>query len=400
MKLLYVHQTYPGQFGHLAEALAARPGFDCTFLSCHAPGTCNGVRKVQYKPRGGPTLKTHSAVRFVENAAWHAQGIYEAARTLPRPDLIVNHGQLGPALFLRELWPDVPVLSYFEYFFRPHNSERDFRPDFPEPEQSFLDCRFRNASALLALDDCDAGYAPTHWQHSLVPRPYQDKVEVVHDGIDTRLWRPGLKPSRIGNFQLPDGRKFVTYAARGMEPLRGFDVFMKAAREVCRRRKDVLFLVAGDDRVCYSGDESGRSFKDRVLAEGGYDLSRFVFLGHLPPQLLADLFRAADCHVYLTVPFVLSWSLLNALACGAVVLASRAPPVEEIIRDGQTGLLRGFFDVQGFADALCAVLDRPEDHRHLGAAGAELIRTRFSLDALLGKHLDLYEKTINHGRKS
>jgi len=190
--------------------------------------------------------------------------------------------------------------------------------------------------------------------------------------------------------------KLVTYVSRGFESMRGFDVFMKLAKRLCDRRSDVIFLVAGQDRCCYSGDErvtGKRSFKEWVLSQDDYDLSRIRFVGLLPPKELARLLARSDLHVYLTAPFVLSWSLLNALACGATVLASDTPPVREVICHEQNGLLADFFDVDGLVELADRVLDAPNDYRPLGQAGVRLIQEKYSLAACLPRLVRLYEET-------
>jgi glycosyltransferase involved in cell wall biosynthesis len=179
-----------------------------------------------------------------------------------------------------------------------------------------------------------------------------------------------------------------------MESMRGFDVFMKAAKKLSDRRKDVIFLIAGQDKVCYGGDErhtGGKSFKDWVLSRDSYDLSRFVFLGLIPPTELAKLFNITDVHVYLTVPFVLSWSLVNALACGATVLASDTAPVREMVEHGRNGVLFDFFDADALAELASQLLDRRDEYRALGQQGAALIRDKYGIDVCLPKMVELYE---------
>jgi glycosyltransferase involved in cell wall biosynthesis len=197
---------------------------------------------------------------------------------------------------------------------------------------------------------------------------------------------------------IPDDVRIVTYATRGMESMRGFDIFMKAAQRICSMRSDVMFLVVGQDKVCYGGDEKvigTQTFKQWVLQQGDYDLSRFRFLGIIPPSELARLFSLTDAHVYLTVPFILSWSLMNALACGTTVVASATPPVREMIRHGHNGLLVDFFDVDGFARTICDVLDSPGDYAHLGKAGIEMVRDHYSLDVCLPQMLRLYQDALS-----
>jgi glycosyltransferase involved in cell wall biosynthesis len=354
---------------------------------------------VQYHVKGGATDRTHYCSRTFENAVWHSHALFEALQVRPdiKPDLVVAHSGFLSTVFLRELY-DCPIVNYFEYFYRTRNSDMDYRPDFPSPAINRLRARARNAALLLDLENCDAGYSPTRWQRERLPRLFHDKVRVVFDGIDTNLWRPrpGL-PRRVGDRMVPNDMKVVTYVARGMESMRGFDVFMKAARLLCRRRSDVLFVVVGQDRVCYGGDAevTGKlTFKEWVLSRDDYDLSRFHFTGLLTTVALSELFSLSDLHIYLTVPFVLSWSLMDALACGTTVLASDTAPVREMVRHGGNGLLTDFFDVEALVKTASEVLDAPGDYKHLGAAGVEMIRTGYSLDVCLPQMLRLYEDAL------
>jgi glycosyltransferase involved in cell wall biosynthesis len=399
MHVLFVHQNFPAQFGHIAEYLASRQGFRCTFVSERPPGRVGSIERVQYHLQGGASTHNHYCSRTFENCVWHTHAVFEALKARPdlRPDLIVGHSGFGSTLFLRELYESTPIINYFEYFYRPTDSDMDFRPDFPPSEINRLRARARNAMLMLDLDNCDVGYSPTAWQRSRFPELYQPKIRVIFDGVDTEIWSPTPGPRRLGEIELPPGKKLVTYATRGMESMRGFDIFMKAAQKVADRRDDVLFLVAGEDRVCYGGDQSvtgNLTFKQWVLAQGRYDLSRFAFLGLVPPPVLARIFSLSDAHVYLTVPFVLSWSLMNALACGATVIASDTAPVREMIRHGENGVLVDFFDVDGFAAQIERVLDSPDEFRHLGAAGVEMIRQQYSLDVCLPRMLELFEAAL------
>lgn len=404
MHVLFVHQNYPAQFGHVAAYLARKHGFRCTFVSQRPPARSGLVERVQYRIRGGATKQNHYCSRSFENAVWHAEAVYRALRARPdiKPDLVVGHSGFGSTLFLRRLY-SCPVVNYFEYFYRSKDSEMDFRPDFPSGEAQNLRAMARNAMILLDLENCDRGYSPTRWQHARLPREFRSKVRVIFDGIDTNVWRPQPGLSRtLGGQTFPPDVRLVTYAARGMESMRGFDIFMKMSRRLCERRRDVLFLIAGQDRVCYGGDQrvTGRkSFKEWVLSQGDYDLSRFIFLGLLPPAELARLFALSDLHVYLTVPFVLSWSLLNALACGATVLVSDTAPVREVVEHGKNGLLVDFFDVDKLTDAADKVLRSPEDFEHLGKAGTETVRSRYSLEVCLPAMLSLFQQVLNRGRE-
>ncbi len=389
MHVLFVHQNFPAQFGPIASRLARRPGWRCTFATAKANGAIPGVDVVLHENKGGATERTHYCSRTFENAIWQTHAVHDALAARPdiQPDLIVGHSGFGSTLFLRELHPNARIVNLFEFFYRTAGADMDFRPDFPSKPLDKLRARARNATILLDLDNCDLGYSPTEWQRGLLPAEYRSKVRTVFDGLDANLWKPMPgAPRRIGDRAVPDDVKIVTYVSRGFESMRGFDMFMRMANILCRRRKDVVFAVVGQDRICYGGDEKhtgGKSFKEWVLSRDDYDLSRFVFTGLLPEAALARLLAASDLHLYLTVPFVLSWSMLNAMACGAVVLGSDTPPVREAIAHGRTGLLADFFSPEAFADAAGRVLDDPAAHRPLGDAARALVLERYALDVCL-----------------
>jgi glycosyltransferase involved in cell wall biosynthesis len=402
MHVLFVHKNFPAQFGHIAAYLIKQKGYRCTFVSETPPGMVGGIQKIQYRPSGGANEKTQYLTRTFENATAHAAGVYEALKTQVtrlRPDLIVGHSGFGSTLFLPELFPAAPMINYFEYFYHPHNSDMDFRPEWPVLEEDVLRARTRNAMILLDMEYCRAGYSPTEYQASLLPPAYRPKVRVIHDGIDTDFWRRRPPAERsFGPYTFSPETRIVTYVSRGFESMRGFDIFMRAAKKIYSADPRVVFLIVGSDRVCYGGDLKfipDKSFKDFILRQDDFDLKRLLFLGSLTPADLVRVLSLSDLHFYLTVPFVLSWSLLDALACGCTVLASDTAPVREFIHHGQTGLLQNFFDVDGFAATALQVLKDPEAYRHLGQAGETLIREQYSLDKLIPRMTQFYEEVAN-----
>ena len=374
-------------------------------MSEKPPQSVGGVDNIQYRPKGGATEQTHYLSRTFENGIWHAAGVYEALRPVSaavKPNLIVGHSGWGSTLFLRELFPDAPVINYFEYFYRPRDSDLDFRPDVPVAEIDRLRSPARNAMILLDMEYCAAGYSPTRYQHGLMPEPYKPKLRVIHDGIDTGLWhRRELPERRVGNLALGEGERLVTYVSRGLEMMRGFDVFMRMAKRVCDADPNVRFVVVGSDRVAYGGDlkhTGGRSFKQHVLDQDDYDLDRIHFVGQAQPEQLARLLSLSDLHVYLTVPFVLSWSCLNAMACGCTVLGSDTAPVREVIADGENGILSDFFDDEAMAARALEVLADPQAHREsLGAAAARTVADRYSLDVTFPEMASFYEEVASAG---
>ena len=398
MHVLFVHKNFPAQFGHIASYLVEQEGFQCTFVSELSPATVGGVRRIQYSTRGGATRSTHYCSRTFENCIWHSHGVYEALKRHPeiKPDLIVGHSGFGSTLFLSEM-VSCPTINYFEYYYHAHDSDMDFRPEFPTSELDLLRARARNAMILLDLQNCAAGYSPTHWQRSLFPSEYQYKIQTIFDGVDRKFWyrRPG--PRRIGDRTIGPDTRIVTYVSRGFESMRGFDIFMKVAKRICDTRKDVLFAVVGSDRVCYGGDlkhVNAESFRAHVLAQDDYELDRFVFTGQIPATQLVSILSLSDLHIYLTVPFVLSWSLMNALACGCTVLASDTAPVQEMIQQQRNGLLAGFSDVDRLSTLALEVLDDPDQFRFLGEAGVRMIDEKYSLQKKLPEMLELYRNTV------
>jgi len=403
MHILYVHKNYPAQFGHIAHYLIRNEGFRCTFVSARKPPPPGPIEYIQYIPRGGATNKTHFCSRTVENFTWHSHAVYEALRAQPglKPDLIVGHSGFGSTLFLADLY-DCPIINFCEWFYDTNINGKEFRSEFPRYRLNPLRARMRNAMLLADLACCTAGYSPTHWQRSRLPAEYQYKVETIFDGIDTQFWHPRSIPPnatrQVGERRIPAGTRIVTYVSRGFETVRGFDVFMQIAKEICRRRRDVVFVCVGSDRASYSDDPrhtKGRSFRQYVLDQGGFDLDRFIFTGRVSRKRLAALLGMSDLHIYLTVPFVLSWSLMNALSCGATVLASDTEPVREVIRHGRNGLLAPFYDVPAFVERALAVLDDPVAYRGLGRVGRETIRQQYSLEVTMPKMLELYQRTVS-----
>ena len=329
-----------------------------------------------------------------------------------RPDLIVGHSGFGSTLFLRELYPDVPVINFFEYFYRPRDSssDMDFRHDlgWKLDEQKYLRARTRNAMILLDLINCQVGYCPTQYQKSRFPSEFDSKLRVVFDGIDRRVYHghnEQLRPApehrgtrTIAGVTIPPDVRVITYCARGFESMRGFDIFMRTAKIICDRMPNVIFLIAGTDRIAYGGDENytgGKTFKQWVLDKDNYDLERIKFLGRIDPLELAKMLASGDLHIYLTVPFVLSWSMVDAMSAGAVVLGSRTEPVMEMIVEGQNGLLADFFNPEEFADKAIKVLENPGDFRPLGRAAEKLIEEKYSLEAVTPQMLKMYEDAAN-----
>jgi len=390
MHILFAHKNFPAHFRHIMPHLVSHHGARCTFISAKAAATVSeNIEQIQYRPRFSAANTTSYCGRTHENQMWASQAIVEAlaARADLRPDLIVAHSGFFTASFLRELY-DCPIVNLFEYFYHPMESDCDFRSDLFSPELcDRVRARARNASFLLDLESCDLGYCPTEWQRSLFPDEYQCKLSVAHGGIDTDYWCPENDDKDIDcDFGIPAETKVITYVTRGFESMRGFDIFMKMAKRICDMRDDVVFLVAGSDRICYGADATitdGLSFKQWVLQGDDYDLKRIRFLGYVGKDKLRSMYRRSDLHVYLTAPFILSWSAVDSMACGCVLLGSDTNPVREVIQHQENGLLVDFFDVNSMVEQANRVLDDRSGFSQLRSAARETVESRFSLRSRL-----------------
>lgn len=402
MRLLFIHQNYPAQFGHIANWLTQQAGFECSFLTAQTVEQPTSIQIIPYRPVGGATRHNSFYTRTFENAVAHSEGVYRAckARNDLQPDLIVAHSGFGSSLFLRELF-DCPIVNFFEYFYHPRGSDTDFRPELPPAEQVRLRTYTRNAMLMLDLENCDAGYSPTQWQKSRLPEAYQDKIEVIFDGIDTNLWRKKSSvPRQFLGHDIPPDTKIVTYVARGFELMRGFDIFVRTAKRIYQQHSSVLFVVVGSDRAYYGSDDrltGGVPLRHWLFSKYDIDPEKFLISPPIPGEQLVDLFNISDLHIYLTVPFVLSWSLFNALACGSVVLASDTAPVAEVIEHEKNGLLADFFDVDALAEQALRVLRNPEEFQPLGQAAQATIHDTYCLDKTLPRLQDLFHR-VTSGR--
>ncbi len=368
MRILFVHQNFPGQYLHLLRHFAADPKNEIVFLTRNANADFSGIRKIVYRLTREAGEKTHFYVRSIEQAVLHGQAVVRAAMQLKQqgfvPDVMLGHNAWGETLYLKDVFPQAPLLSYFEYFYRAKGGDLGFDPEFPVSADARLRLRTLNAVNLMGLEAADRGQTATQWQHSTYPVRYRDLITVAHEGIDTQRVKPDSAAvlTLTGGRSLKCGDEVVTYIARNLEPYRGFHVFMRALPEILKRRPKAQVVIVGGDGVSYgSKPRDGRTWRETLLAELGakLDLSRIHFLGQAPYATCLKVLQVSSAHVYLTYPFALSRSMLEAMAAGGVVIASATAPVREVIRDGENGFLVDFFDAQAIADKVAATLADP-----------------------------------------
>ncbi|HSK41814.1 MAG TPA: glycosyltransferase, partial [Arenibaculum sp.] len=395
MNILFVHNHFPGHYQHVAPALAADPANRVVFATSGTGTPMPGVEVRHFGPHRRAGEGTHPYVRPFEDAVLHGQAVYRLCRVLRAegfvPDVVCAHAGFGPGLYVKEAFPDTPLLSYFEWFYRGNGADADFL-DGPLHADDACRIRSMNAAILLELAACDWGVCPTTFQKSGFPATFQDKMTLLHDGIDTDAFAPAPgTPMMLPNLDLSHAAEVVTYATRGMEPYRGFPQFMRAAALLLERRPGLHVVVGGSDEVAYSARrQDGRSYKQAMLAElAGRDLSRLHFAGPLAGQDWRRLLQATTVHAYLTVPFVLSWSLLEAMASGCALVASDTAPVREVVTHGREGLLADFHSPEDIAAKIECALDDQALRSAMGAAARARVRINYRLDELLPRHLRL-----------
>ena len=385
MKVLFVHQNCPGQFKHLAPALAAE-GHEVLFIGQKDKRTPKGVKRLEYEPHRKVTPKIHPYLLGTEAAILNGQAVARIGFGLRAkgftPDVMIGNPGWGETLFLKDVWPDVPLISLCEFYYNGTGSDVGFDPEFDTGPDAILRARARSAQHLLAIEAADYAYSPTAWQRAQFPKAYQNKIDVIHDGIDTRM----IRPDPAATFTLPSGKvltrgdEVLTYVSRNLEPYRGFHTFMRALPKVLEQRPEAEVVIVGGDEVSYgSRPKQGGTWREVMLAEVGPLPDRVTFTGRIPYRDYLSLLNVSSAHVYLTYPFVLSWSMLEAMASGAFVIGSATAPVEEVIEDGVNGWLVDFFDVKVMAERIAQGLAQRREVDALRAAARSTVAARYDL---------------------
>ena len=387
MKVLLVHPNFPGQYAHLLQRLAARPGTQVAGIGARAFAVPEGVDLRVYDPP--PPLAETVPPRMRPSQAALARGerAGRLALDLRRdgfvPDVVLGHIGWGDTIYLKDIFPEAPLLLYAEFFYSATGADVGHEPGRPSTMADAFRIRAMNMPLLTSMAAADWGATPTRWQRDRFPEWFRTRVSLMHEGIDTGLCRPDPE----ARFELPNGTvlrpgdEVVTYVARGLEPYRGFPTFMRALPALLAARPGVRVVIVGGDGASYGRPPEGAaSWREAMLAEvGPLDSARVHFLGRIPHPALHALFRVSAAHVYLTVPFVLSWSVLEAMACGALVVGSATPPVQEVIEDGVNGVLTDLYDAPALARRLAEVLSDPARHAPLRAAARRTVEKRFDL---------------------
>lgn len=399
MNFLFLHPNFPGQFLQLSRYLGATGRHRVMYLSKESNGSkLPGVQVAIHKKPREATEGIHHYLRLAEEAVLEGQEVVKGIDALKRqadfvPDVVVGHTGWGSTLYVKDLLPQVPLIGYFEWYYNSEGGDVAYWPDETLTIEDRCRIRTTNLHHLLNLQACDVRYAPTEWQRSQFPKEYRDSMQVVHEGVETTYYVPqkGRKfvlPAQ--KLDLSDCEELVTYLSRGMEPYRGFPQFMDAIRILLAARPKCHVVIAGSDRACYGPQYSkDKTWKQMEIEKGGYDESRVHFVGHLSREEYLMLLQASDVHVYLSRPFILSWSCLESMSAGCCLVGSATPGVQEAVEDGVNGLLANFRRPEHISARIEEALDDPELRERLGKAARESIIERYELSACLRKQLNM-----------
>lgn len=391
----------PGQYKHLARAFGAEGDHRIFFITKHKTAEIPGVTRITYSLSKHPAPGTHRYLVNATQSVIQGQHAWRVCHMLKQqegftPDVIVAHPGWGDALFVKDIFPNTPLLTFCEFYYRARGADVGFADAIDDDDLARV--RIKNTNNILSLEAADWAISPTFWQWSTHPAEFRSKISVLHDGIDTERCAPNPDAfiTLAGGQTFRPGDEVVTYVARNFEPYRGFETFMHAAEIILRERPNCHIVAVGADEVSYGKRApEGTSYRQMMLEKVTLPPDRIHFTGTIPYHHLLSLFQLTAAHIYLTYPFVLSWSMMESMACGAPLVASRTQPVEEVITDGVNGLLADFASPEDVAAKVIQLLTDPTRNAMLRSNARSTIVSRYALDALLPLHLQLIRDLAN-----
>lgn len=404
MNILFLHRSFPAQFKYIAAELAKDPLNKVVFITNSETYEIEGIEKIIYKPEELGAKDPSSYLNGFESAIAHGEAAAKEAILLQKkgfkPDIIYGHSGWGPTMFMKDVFPDVPLICYFEWFCNADGADTGFDgTEIDEYQRAGLRCA--NSQVLVDLYSCDAGISPTNWQKSQFPKEFQDKIKVIYDGIDTDFYKPDNDAKFFiedKNIELSAKDEVITYGTRGMEPYRGFPQFMEAIEKVLKNRPNAHVVIAGEDVVCYRGRLEQGTYKELMLKKLNLDMDRVHFVGGLPYVEYVKLLQISTAHVYLTVPYVLSWSIMDAMSTGCCVVASNTKPVLEVAKDNYNSLLVDFYNIDKLAEkieyALNSQTNNKDKMQEIRKNARKTIVDNYALKNLLPRHIDYIKSLI------
>lgn len=390
MNYLFIHQTVPGQYLHLIRHLALDPANRVYCIGQRVGVPIPGVETLLYAVDGALSPAAAGVGVEMDRAIRVGAAVADACRQLRdqhrfEPAIVIGHSGWGETLFVKDVFPEAPLLSYFEFYYHRHGADIGFDPEYASDFADPARLRVRNGVILMSADAADWGNTPTQWQCSLFPPELRQRITVLHEGVDTDALKPD--PSACFDWpalglQLKAEDEVVTYAARNLEPYRGFHSFMRAVPHIMRRRPGAHVVIVGGDEVSYGTPAApGMTYREQLLAEihGQYDPRRLHMLPAIDHTRFRQLLQISSAHVYLTYPFILSWSFIEAMAAGCAIVGSSTPPVMEVMDDEVSGLAVDFFDAEQIADRVVTLLSDQALARRLRRAARQTAVRRYDL---------------------
>ncbi len=399
MNILFLHRSFPAQFKYIAPELAKGKSNRVVFITNVEHYEIEGVEKHVYQPiLEGETQDSYLA--GYASAIAHGKGAAKVASKLKEegfvPDVIYGHSGWGVTMFMKDVFPDVPLLCYFEWFANADGADTGFDGvKLAQEQREGLRCA--NSQILIDLYSCDGGISPTIWQKNQFPKDFQNKIKVIPDGVETDFYKPDANTKFIiqdKELELSRNDEVITYATRGMEPYRGFPEFMQAVEKLLKKRPNAHFVIAGHDKICYRGRLENETYKEKMLRELDIDLSRVHFVGGLSYVDYAKLLQVSSVHVYLTVPYVLSWSFLDAMSTGCCIVASKTQPVCEVMKDNYNGLLFNFYDINEQVEKIEYALVNKNETNNIREAARRTILDNYALKDILPMHIQNIKNMI------
>jgi len=398
--IIFIHQNFPGQFLHLCRKLADKNKI--IFITKNNTNKIPNIDVVCYQPQRGVTANQHPYLGSIEDGILHGQSVARILLQLKgsniHPDIIVGHSGWGETQFVKDIFQNTPLLTYFEFFYSACGADVGFDPEFPSNAELPFHLRVRNQLLLSCLESTDSGISPTWWQSSRFPESYRSKINTIHDGVDTDLLTPTDRPSVDfgGGLTFDKSVPLVTFVARNLEPYRGFHIFMRAVEKILSRHPKVHIVIVGGDGVSYGAKlPQGQTYKERSLREVSIDERRVHFVGRINYDVFRKMLQTSDAHVYLTYPFVLSWSLIEAMSSECFIIGSATAPVEEAIRHEHSGILVDFFDSEQIASAVVEAVNNPKLFAPMRKAARRAAIDRYDLHGVcLPQQMSLMQNLI------
>lgn len=409
MRVLITHNNFPAQFRHIAEYLGRTPGHQVVFATKtpREEWVINGVNKAVFTPDGELTEHSYGLGRNFEDGIRHGVGMVRLCNGLKKqgfiPDVIIGHSGWGQTMFLRDVFPETPFIGYYEWYYSANSPETTFDKR-KRSDGELAQLRLRNTAILHDLVSCRVGLTPTGWQRSQFPVEFQSKLIQAHDGINTQYFSPAnggklpIDQLDLPHTDLTGAEELITYCSRGLEPYRGFPQFYEALPAILEERPKAHVLIVGEDRVCYSPKlPDGKSYKEQMQEQVKVDTKRVHFTGPLPYGQYRQVLQASSAHVYLTWPFVLSWSFLEAMSCGCLVIGSNTEPVREVLRHRENGLLTDFHSPDKIAKTTIFALKRQEKLMDLRKNARQTVLDKYCLSKCLPVHLNILAQAAKDG---